>query len=308
MYKYLFFIPSPRNIPEVKNEIVANIYKKHDVIWLKYYREIDAYKKARQFFLTSAENYDYLVIIPDDLLVNTQAFENLMAEIEKPSIDVKKYDILAGICNSSYINSEQMGQIAASNVELPTPDKTGGVLLWPHMIKFADLEKRKENILRCKFIGFSFYFIHKNVVRDIPFRVDNPDRQQGGVDVFFSADLNAQGIDQYIDKRSRFVHLRGLSAQNMKSISVNPDVMLVGKIKPHTILVKRERIVKGADMVPTLVKSEVINTAPIIEENRSIQTTEEELLGKPTEMQEHLAEIVYKKGGNSKTKYRQKNK
>lgn len=244
MYKILFFSPSPRNILEVKAEIVKNVYKKHDMIWMKYYKEKEAYVKARQFFLNSAENYDYLCILPDDLIINKEGFDNLMMELEHPSINFKRYDVLAGICNTSCLNSEQMGQVAASEAEIPLPNNTGGFTIWPYLIKFKDLYARPENILKCRFIGFSVYFIHRSIVEKVPFRSTDP---SWGIDTFFGEDLMAYGIDQYIDKRSRFLHLRGLSAQNIKSISTNPDVLLVGKIKPHTILVKREKIVQAVD-------------------------------------------------------------
>lgn len=237
-YKILFFIPSPRNIPEVKKPIVDLLYKKHDVIWYKYHREIEAYEKAQDFFLNSKEKYDYLCIIPDDLVINQAGIENLFNELENPSIDVPFYKILAGVCNLSFLNQQHMDKAAASSVMLPVSDNSQGVLVWDYMIKFKDLYAREENILQCMFIGFSCYFIHRSVLEDISFR-GNP--IQDGIDKLFAEDLEDAAIKQYIDKRSRFVHLRGLSSQTINSVSVNPDILLVGKIKPHVIFVPREQ-------------------------------------------------------------------
>lgn len=252
-YRYLFFIPSPRNIPEVKEQIVKILYKKHDVIWYKFYKEIDAYDKCRDYFLSHPE-YDYLVIVPDDLLINQEGVDNLIHELENPSLEgITRYDILSGICNSSFINEQQMAQIPASQVFLPDVKNNGGIIMWDHMIKFADLYARQENLFQCKYIGFSFYFLHRSVVEEIPFRVDNPDKQSGGIDIFFCRDLTDTGIKQYIDKRSRFVHLRGLSSQSMNSISANPDVILVGKYRPYVVFVKRHE-----------------HTSPIIQEGKAV--------------------------------------
>lgn len=242
MYKYLFFIPSPRAIPEVKKPIVDLLYKKHDVIWYKYFREIDAYDKAQEFFFNSKENYDYLVIIPDDMILNKAGVDNILQELENPSIGVPFYKILSGICNVSFTNQEQMDSIAASTAILPTSDKQVGYPVWDHMIKFADLEARPENIFQCKFIGFSFYFIHRSVLEEVPFRSPGPEVPKDGMDTFFCQDLEDAGIKQYIDKRSRFVHLRGLSAQSVNSITVNPDVLLVGKLRPYVIFVPRLKV------------------------------------------------------------------
>jgi hypothetical protein len=198
-----------------------------------------------------------------------------------------------------------MALVAASEVEISLPDNSGGFKMWPHLIKFKDLEERPENILKCKFIGFSFYFIHRSVVEKVPFRSSDP---AWGVDVHFGQDLKAEGINQYIDKRSRFVHLKGLSVQNMKSISVNPDVLLVGQIKPHIILVKREKVVKGADMIPVTIQSEIINTAPTLESNQEIQKQEETLVGKTQVMQEYNDDITWKKGAGRPRGTKNKNK
>lgn len=304
MYKLLFFIPSPRNIPEVKEPIVKLLYKKHDVIWMKYYREIDAYTKARQFFLNSAENYDYLVILPDDLVINEEGLDNILEELENPSINTKQYDVLSGICNLSFVNRQQAECIAAMGATIPTKDNMTSIDIWDHMIKYKDLDMRPENIIECKFIGFSLYFIHKNVVKNIPFRNDNADQPNEGIDSFFCQDLHSYGYKQYIDKRSSFVHLKGLSAQSTSSISTNPDILLVGKIKPHTILVKREKILEAIDKQKVVIESEVYNTAGTDEEKKEIQTQEEELTGKTTSDAEKLDKIKWKPGGRNKPRKR----
>jgi len=97
-----------------------------------------------------------------------------------------------------------------------------------------------------------------------------------------------------------------LSSQSASSISTNPDVLLVGKIKPHTILVKREKILEAIDKQKVVIESEVYNTAGTDEEKKEIQTQEEELTGKTTSDAEKLDKIKWKPGGRNKPRTRKK--
>jgi hypothetical protein len=221
----LFFVPSPRDIPEVRQPIVDILYPDHDVIWFKYFQELDAYQKARKYFLESERNYDYFCIIPDDLGINKEGIDLLLNELENPSLDLSKYDnqypVLAGICNYSYVNSEQMTLVAAS-----VSSTTSAYLL-----SFGQLEKMSDRIIKCAYIGFSCEFIHRSVMEKIDFK----SHAALGMDNIFSDSLVKKKIPQYILKDARFVHYKGLSVLHKSSLSVNPDVIFVGVYKPYVI-------------------------------------------------------------------------
>ena len=226
--KILFFVPSPRDIPEVRQPIVDILYPDHDVIWFKYFQELDAYQKARKYFLESDQNYDYLCIIPDDLAINQEGIDLLLNELENPSLDLSehgnRYPVLAGICNMSYINTEQMNQVAASMSST----------LAAYLLSFSTLEKMPDKIIKCAWIGFSCEFIHRSVLEKIEFR----SHSALGMDNVFSDSLVKKKIPQYILKTARFVHYKGLSVQYRSSLSVNPDVIYTGVYKPFVILHK----------------------------------------------------------------------
>lgn len=230
--KFLFFSPSPRDIPEVKQSIEQMLYHQHDVIWLKYYNELDAYHKARSYFLNSPEKYDYLCIIPDDLVINQEGLNQLFRELDNPTINLPEeckgnYPVLAGICNYSYINDKQMQMVPAS-ISSTTSS---------YLLTFRDLDSMEDRIIKCAYIGFSCEFIHRSVLEKIDFK-RYPDL---GLDNALSDSLIKNKIPQYIVKTARFVHLKGLSVKHGGSLSVNPDITYQGVYKPYVVFVPRSK-------------------------------------------------------------------
>lgn len=239
-------MPSPRDIVEVRKPITDLLYGKYDVLWMKYFKEGEAYERARNFFLNSPKKYEYLVILPDDMVINQKGFDILMNEIQKPSLEgikKKKYDVLAGVCCNSLVNDQEADRIAATLTTIPLTEIPQLSMMppWNNNLSFTILDKMQEKIIKCKFIGFSFYFIHRKVVEKIPFRRPRHGKEAAkGVDIFFSTDLHMAGIDQYIHKDARFVHLKGWSSRGFGGLSVNPDVLLVGKYPPIAIFRPRK--------------------------------------------------------------------
>ena len=245
-FKYLFAIMSPRNIPEVRQPIVDLLYGKHDCIWFKYYPELEAYNKAREFFLNSPKNYDYFVILPDDMIINDK-INLLMDELENPRIPLEGYGgiypSLAGVTNISYINLSERAKISASGVVINHPgfpDRPS--ILYREYIPEEDLKKLPD-IVQCLFVGFSCQFIARPLLKHIQFRYDNESRPTQGVDYFFAKDLERLDIPQYIHTRCFFTHLRGLSVQFKASISTNPDIIYSGMkgYKKHIIFVDSDK-------------------------------------------------------------------
>ena len=235
--KYLFFIPTPRNIPEFRKPVVDLLYSRFDVIWFKYYPEIEAYTKARNYFLKSPKNYEYFVILPDDLILNENGLNTLINELENPSLDMVEwgghYPVLAGCCNMSYINQNEYEKIAAKQIVVqPTKNPRDRSILFPNFITRTDLNMLPNDIIQCMWIGFSCEFIARPVLESIPFRgLDTHGYPSGGIDQFFSEDLESIGVPQFIHRKAFFTHLKGLSVQYKKSISTNPDVIYVKRYK-----------------------------------------------------------------------------
>ena len=244
-HKILFFVPSPRDIPEVKESIVELVYGKYDIIWFKYFKELDAYQKAQYFFLNHRKRYDYLCIIPDDLILNEGALSILLNELENPTIPLiefgHRYPVLAGICNISYTNDEQMMKVAASKAVIADAERQRFDVFWDHFLKFDELSQFTTDQIQVLFIGFSVQFIHRRILEKIQFRHDTPDRPTSGIDTFFSYDCRDRKIPMFIDRRARFLHLKGLSTiqHRFKTalLSTNPDVIYTGKYKQEVIFV-----------------------------------------------------------------------
>lgn len=236
--KILFFIPSPREIPEVRKPIKEILYNRFDVIWFKYYDEVEAYRLARSYFLNDSKQYDYLCIIPDDLVINRKGIDLLLNELENPSIDLfdygERYPVLSGICNQGFVNINEYNRMLVSGLVIsPTGDPKDKTILYPNFTPRKELMKYPNDIMQFLYVGFSCEFIHRNVIKGVPFREKDEEggRRATGIDVYFSRDLEDLGIPQYIHRQAQFIHLRGLSVQFARSISVNPDIIFTNKYK-----------------------------------------------------------------------------
>ena len=78
MVKPLIFIPSVRDLPEVKEAVDKLPY---DKLWVKYMKQGQAYVTGRNFFLSHPE-YTHLVINPDDLIVTEEQIEQLLSDTQ----------------------------------------------------------------------------------------------------------------------------------------------------------------------------------------------------------------------------------
>lgn len=212
-------IPSPRNIPEFRQKIEEIFYKKIDVLWIKYFPEIEAYRRIRNYFLNSPKKYDYLLLIPDDLILNQEGFDLLLQELDSPSLDMTVYDnrypVLSGICNFSNVNPVMKNTVAASIHSV-----TG-----KHLLTFDQLAEIKDNVIRVSYTGFMCELIHRSVVEEIEFQSGQD--LNLGIDMMFSNACVKRFIPQFILKTARFTHLKGLNA--------GIDTLLVGKVKPSII-------------------------------------------------------------------------
>lgn len=193
----LFFIPSPRDIDIVRQRIEEIIYPRYDVLWVKYFNELDAYKIGRKIFLGLCDiyNYDYFCIIPDDLVLNQKSFDLLIDELNKRY----RYEVLSGICNVSNHNWDMWNSATAVFSPMPTRDP-----LYYNWINFDDVSPPE--VKRVIFAGFPVTFISKGVMKSINFLKRNP---KNSLDLELARHLEEWSIPQYVHFGARFLHLGG---------------------------------------------------------------------------------------------------
>ena len=230
----LIGIPSPRHIPIV---VEALNKVKQDKLWLKdNFDELQVYELMRNYFLKNTK-YTHLVILPDDLLVDIEAFEKLITDLKK-----KDYPVLSGICNFNCDKWETY------NIDLAIDynHQTGKAYLLaneiPHFDYYVPTGKLK-GIKRVAFSGFPITFIRRDVVEKIPFGSTGK-----GIDSQFSVDLLKKKIDQYVDFDARSLHLKGI--ENCEDIgflmtfqfdnNISTQVNFKRKVTPKMILEPKE--------------------------------------------------------------------
>lgn len=179
----------PRDIPQFK-EAVNQI--QCDKLWVKYYIESTAYNIVRNSFLKisahSDTRYKYLVILPDDLIPNQEAFDLLCK-------DAEKYDfpIISGICNLDW---------ARQNIY--TPKLSFGTAKEDYFVTNETLPGlvKEEPIRKVKCVSFACTFIRRDVVEDIEFG----NRDDCAKDFEFEKDCERLGIDIHCDLRAKMLH------------------------------------------------------------------------------------------------------
>lgn len=188
------FIPSPRDIDIVSQKVKEILYPDYDVLWIKYAPELEAYRKAREFFLKAPKHYEYFCIVPDDLILNPESFDMLLKEVE-----TNNYKVLSGICNVSCQNHQYLDMAAATLTEMPTATR----IKW---VTFPEAEKFDKPIKKVIFAGFPVTFIHRSVMEKIDFTRNNP---INSLDLELAYALEEEGIDQYVHFGAKFLHLKG---------------------------------------------------------------------------------------------------
>ena len=192
--KPLLFIPSPRDIPEVKESISK---LKIDKLWVKYCKQEYAYKRARHWFLKS--EYTHLIIHPDDMLATQRDLEYLLLS----SSD----SVMSGWCiNTIQDNWQDLKDTNMSyTITWDTPRrKTYESYNFIPVRDIIKLLHEGRSIIKVKFAGFALQCIPRRIIEQIPFSADH----DCCVDTCFSLDCDAQGVDQFINLRVRTKHLK----------------------------------------------------------------------------------------------------
>jgi hypothetical protein len=190
MKKVLIASPSPRDIPEFLRAI-NDIHQ--DRFFAKYMVEKFAYETIYDVFMSHKEEYGWLVIWPDDLIVWPTQFEQLMADAK-----TGKYQVIGGCFNQSWQDKEH--KLWSVVVEHPNHK-------WLTEPEIDDYVKQKgggDPIIKVALDYFGCTFIHRKVLEKIGGFKGVPNTS---FDYGFSLDCMKYGIDMYIDTRVRMLHL-----------------------------------------------------------------------------------------------------
>jgi len=233
MSKLLLFRGSPRsNIPDVEIEN-PKLEKYADVLCVRYAFEFDAYKWARDYFLSHPE-YDYFVIATDDIVVKPEHLKQLKEDIEK------RHDaVIGGMMNVD--QHEYMDDWGNLNIcyELGLKDRKLREYIW---IKRNQLPV--EDIFQVNFNGFALLAIRRDIVKLFPFHSDGIFR---GTGVSFGASLDFvfcwncyeyewmdkdgkmnMSIPIFVDQRIDMQHLR--TSGEIQAGNREKEVWLNGKL------------------------------------------------------------------------------
>ena len=216
--KLLLFRASPRdNIPDVIAEN-HKLTKYCDLLEVKFAFEFDAYKYARDYFLSN--DYDYLILATDDIIVKPEHMKQLKWDLENLRMkDGKEYPVLSGMMNVDQQEyNDQWGNINICQV-LGLKDRK---------LRQYDWYKRNtlplEDIFEVKFAGFGLTAIKREIVELFPFHSDGVFRGTGesfgaSLDFVFcwycheyewmdKEGINHKSIPIFIDQRIDMQHLR----------------------------------------------------------------------------------------------------
>jgi len=185
----LLFMPSPRDIPEVKKTWHIIPYDKFIV---KYTPEVEAYQIGRNFFLEH-EEYTHFIICPDDLEISTQGVEQLMDDA-----DEFDFPVISGIGN---IDESQPDLLAICRK--PCQYNLGPSVGYGEYIKRDELPK--DDIFEVGHLGFGCQIIDRDTIEKTTFQQWE---DKGYLDWQFSIECNKLGIQLLVDKRVSGYHRR----------------------------------------------------------------------------------------------------
>lgn len=224
----LIGVLNPRELTEFKNCIdkITNV----DKLFIKYFTpESDAYYSLRLWFLMHPE-YSHLIICPDDITFTPEHINMLIEGIEKfnfpvltgyANLDLSNPDLYSVGLEGEYIERSHRQYKLLTKAKMFNPDGTC----------------KLGRYFQCKWAGFGFTTIRRDIVERIPFEDDarfNGMRYGTAccVDTVFSYQCNIKGIPMFCDSKVKITHLREGKRSLMRSFYAG--------IKPREIILEKE--------------------------------------------------------------------
>ncbi len=178
----LLFMPSPRDIPQVK-KLWSEI--KYDKLIIKYKPELTAYNEAQKFFLEHTE-YTHIIICPDDIEISKDNIQILIDDVDNYG-----FKTISGYMN---VDESNMNTYAMQNNCDFTKEITVGKGSWIE-------ELPKETIFRVDHSGFQCQIINRYIMQIINFEDSYLDWQ-------ISRLCKELKIPIFIDQRVKLYHRR----------------------------------------------------------------------------------------------------
>lgn len=188
--KLLLFMPSPRDIPQVKKSWADLPFDKYIV---KYTPEPEAYSTLREFFLEHKE-YSHFAVCPDDLELNKDMVVGLWDAINKYD-----YPVLSGYSN---IDETQPNVycIMDNMADTESPPARGGSF-------FERNQLPEGRFFKVKHSGFGCQIIRRDVLEKVSW-TGACNQGRGNFDWQFSKECYKLGIPIMIDSNALFYHRR----------------------------------------------------------------------------------------------------
>lgn len=208
--KLLVCVPSPRDIPEVKEKWDNYSY---DVLVAKYMLQLEAYTFLREYFLEHTE-YTHLAWIPDDVVVNPEDLDELWSCIIE-----NDYPVLSGMCPVDEDETRPIGIPLACQWIIPM--KQGGdEYQYPReWVLKSDWDKITDDIIEIEHVGFPCMIMKREVMEKVSWRGSTrpSPNYEGNFDWQFSKDCKELGIKIRVKNGLMFKHLRNKQAKESKS-------------------------------------------------------------------------------------------
>ena len=218
----MLFMPSPRDIPDVKK-----LWHKlpYDKFIVKYKPQLESYTNGREFFLKHDE-YTHLIICPDDLEIHGEGIEQLIEDVEKYD-----YQTISGICN---IDESQMDTYAIQPLgSCNYKNNQVAVNYGAWYMKEKKPIIPENNIFEVGHSGFCCQIISRELMKKVSWRgaTRTGINMEGNFDWQFSRDCNKLGVPIMVDKRVFGYHRRTEQYDKAK-------IVKTGKINGYSVWIK----------------------------------------------------------------------
>lgn len=201
--KYLIAFPSPRDIPEVQDEVAS---WKHDIFMVKYHQQKKAYRLIKDYFMKHLE-YTHLIIVADDLVVPAEKMEELISIIE-----ANDFPVLTGLCAVDEDETRPNGIPLAIQWKV-MQEQNAQQWVWMHEIEDQD------NVFTAEHTGLPCGIIKRNVFETVSWRgaTKTDNSLEGNYDWQFSLDCKKLNIPIHVCKSVYLQHLRNRQKKQAKA-------------------------------------------------------------------------------------------
>ena len=210
-------------------------------MWVKYYRENDAYRIMERYFLEHT-NADYLVIAPDDLVARDEDYRAIVKTIYDHG-GPEKFPMIAGVCNLHNMPGYKTLLAICVDQEIE-PNRRRRHYIWSDMRHqdWKDKGYDKIDLLKVKFSGFALQFVRRDIVEkyglagDKSFNEFDKRQQDLSFDVMLCYACNRNNIPIYVNPQVWMHHLRGSHPKEVEGI----EPLLVGLKESQVLYVDAE--------------------------------------------------------------------